>query len=98
MAISKAGQSAAESYSRVQGVTGEQTIKSTPGVLHRIVCRGTAASLTLTINDGTGGGNVVTVVDVPNGSTETYEFNVKFGTDIRVTPSATTVDAAIIYS
>lgn len=86
---------AAGSKTRIQNVTGEQTVKSSAGILHRIVlANGAAAVGSLTVTDGA---TTLLVAEVGADTTLSLEFGVQFDTNIKVTPSAATIDALIIY-
>jgi hypothetical protein len=87
---------AGTSKTRVQGVSTEQTVKSSAGILHRIVLsNGGASARTLTVTDGS---TVQTVLQLPASVTVSIPFEVAFATSIKVTPSHADVDALVIYS
>ena len=88
---------AAGSKTGVTGKTTEQIIKTTPGILHRIVVTNNTAVATLDISDGASPGGDVIVIRVPVDTTLSLYFNVQFDSSIRVTPSAATIDALIIF-
>ena len=86
---------AASSKSRVQGVSTEQTIKASAGLLHRIVVTNqNAAAQTLTVTDGS---TAQGVYWVPSKTTLSLEFGVSFSTSIKATPSHADIDALVIY-
>lgn len=87
-----------QSYTRVQGDASENTIKSGPGFVHRVVLSdpaGAAAAGTATLRDGAG--NDLIVLDVAQGQSRSIEIGVMFDTDIRVQNSDTDMDTLIIY-
>jgi hypothetical protein len=87
---------AGTSKMRVQGVSTEQTVKSSAGILHRIVLsNGGASARTLTVTDGS---TVQTVLQLPASATVSIPLEVAFATSIKVTPSHADVDALVIYS
>ena len=86
---------AAAQKARVQGVATEQTVKSSAGVLHRIVLsNGGATARTLTVTDGS---TVQNVMNIAPSDSRSCEFGVKVSTSIKVTPSHADVDALVIY-
>jgi len=83
------------SKTRVQGVSTEQTIKASAGLLHRIILsNGGATARTLTVTDGS---TVQNVINVPASSSQVVEFRARFVTSIKVTPSHADVDALLVY-
>lgn len=86
----------ASSKTRVTGENSEQTVKSSPGILWRIVVANQgAAAGTLTVSDGE---TDLIVIDIPNSEAAvSIEFGIEFNTDLRVTPSVTDIDALVIY-
>lgn len=85
----------AGSKTRVQNVTGDQTVKASPGTLHRIIFSNAAAAVgSLTVKDGS---TTLIVMELLQDTTLPVEFGVKFTTSIVVTPSAATIDALVIY-
>jgi hypothetical protein len=83
------------SKTRVQGVSTEQTVKASAGLLHRIVLsNGGASARTLTITDGA---TIQNVVNLPASQTIVVQIGVRFATSIKVTPSHAEVDALVIY-
>ena len=84
---------AAGSKTRIQNLTGEQTIKSSPGILHIIILSATVAG-TLTVSDGA---TPLNVLQIGANESKEFAFNAQFDTDIRVTPSAATVDALVMF-
>lgn len=86
---------AARKKTRVQGVTGDQTVKATPGLLDRIVVTNAAAAVgSITLKDGAA---VLGVYEVPADTTLTLLFGVVMATSIIVNPSATTMDALVVF-
>jgi len=86
---------AAGSKSRVQNANTEQTIRSSPGLLHRIVVtNANAAAQTLTLTDGA---TAQGVYWVPTKTTLSLEFGVPFATSIKATPSSVDLDALFLY-
>lgn len=93
-ALQKAGR-AAGTTTRVQGVTGSQTVKNAPAILHRaIIANADAAVQTLTIADDT---TVKIVVRVPAGDTRAIELGIGLAASLKVTPSNANIDALLIY-
>lgn len=83
------------SKTRVTGVATEQTIKSSPGILGRIVVHnGDAASQTLTLKDG---GDTLAVYSFAAGESVSLDFGVEMATSILVTPSDAQLDALVIF-
>lgn len=83
------------SKTRVQGVSIEQTVKASAGLLHRILLsNGGASARTLTLTDGA---TVQNVINLKASETVSLEIGVRFATSIKVTPSHAEVDALIIY-
>jgi hypothetical protein len=90
MPIRKAG-----NHARLQNVSTEQTVKSSAGVLRRIILsNGGATARTLTIKDNT---TTLNVLNVPASSSAVFEFGVEFATSLKITPSHADVDALVIY-
>lgn len=90
-----AKQAAVSNGTRVTGVTSEQTIKATAGILQRVVvANGNAAKQTLTLTDGA---SAKQVIQVPAGTTLSLTYGIAFGTSIKVTPSDNAVDALVMY-
>ena len=86
---------AAGSKSRIQGLTGDQTVKSTAGILHRIVVTNGAATVqTLTLKDGA---TTLLVAELPVDDVRVLDFNAVFDTSIIVNPSDTGIDALVLY-
>jgi hypothetical protein len=87
--------SLADGKLRVQGVTGDQTVKSTPGNLQRIIVANTNAAVqTLAVKDGA---TTQVVTSVPPNDTRDIPFGVGFTTSIVVTPSHANIDALVLY-
>lgn len=85
----------AASKSRVQGVTGNQTVKATPGTLHRIVvANADVAVQTLTVVDGA---TTQVVLRVAAGGMAVVDFGVAFTTSIVVNPSSANIDALVLF-
>lgn len=85
----------AGSKTRVQGVSTEQTVKSTSGILHRIVVTNAAAAVgSFTLKDGA---VTLGVFEVGVDTTLTLVFEMEMDTSILITPSATTMDLLVIY-
>jgi hypothetical protein len=85
----------AASKTRVQNVSTEQTVKSSAGLLHRIILSNAGGSArTLTVTDGA---TVQNVLNLPASSSMVVEFRVRFATSIKVTPSHAEVDALIVF-
>lgn len=79
---------------RITGVATQQTIKSSPGYVHRIILSNITTAATLTISDG---GTAFHVAQIGAPATLVIEIGAQFNTDIRVTPSATTIDALVVF-
>jgi hypothetical protein len=96
MAISNLRQQALASgaKTRVQNVTGDQTVKATAGMLNRIILSNVTAAATLTLKDGA---TTQTVIQIGAPQTLILDIGVPFTTSIVVTPSATTIDALVLY-
>jgi len=91
----KKAATAAGSKTRVQNVTGDQTVKATTGILWRIVVTNAAAAVgSITLKDGA---TTLGVFEVPADKTETFEFSCVMDTSIIIAPSATTMDALVIW-
>ena len=88
---------AAGSKTRVSGENTEQTIKATSGILHRIVVTNNTAVATLDISDGASPGGDQIVARIPVDVVTVIEIGCQFDTDIRITPSAATIDALVIF-
>lgn len=85
----------AASKTRVQGVSTEQTVKASAGILHRIVLsNGGAVARTLTVTDGA---TVQNVINLPASGSVSVAVRARFATSIKVTPSHADVDALIIF-
>lgn len=85
----------ARSKTRIQNLTGDQTVKATPGALRRIVVTNAAAAVgSVTVKDGA---TTLGVFEVGVDTTLTLVFDVEMDTSIVVAPSATTMDALVIY-
>jgi hypothetical protein len=85
----------AGSKTRVAGVTGDQVVKATPGVLHRIdVSNTNAAVQTLTLKDGA---TAQIVIQVPTKTTLLLDFGVPFATSIVLTPGSVDIDAMVLW-
>lgn len=81
--------------SRVQGVTGAQTIKASAGVLTRvIVANADAAAQTLTVLDGA---TTLIVLRLPAGDSRALELGLPMTSSIVVTPSSINLDALIVW-
>lgn len=90
MAIRKTG-----NYARIQNASTEQTVKSTAGVLIRIILsNGGATARTLTIKDGS---TTLTVLNLAASASAVIEFGIEFASSLKITPSHAEVDALIIY-
>lgn len=80
---------------RVQGVSSEQSIKATAGILQRIVItNANAAVQTLTVKDGA---TTLGVYEIGADKTESWEFGRVMDTSILVTPSSNDIDAQVIW-
>jgi hypothetical protein len=85
----------ASSKTRVQGVSTVQVVKSTAGLLRRIiVANSNAAVQTLTVTDGSTDQGVYSI---PPNDTRVLEFGVAFATSIKVTPSHANIDALVVF-
>ena len=83
------------SKTRVTGVSTEQTIKASAGLLHKIILsNGGATARTLTLTDGS---TVQNVLNLKASETVVIDAGVRFATSIKVTPSHAEVDALIIF-
>ncbi|HEX7334228.1 MAG TPA: hypothetical protein VF290_22170 [Pyrinomonadaceae bacterium] len=83
------------SKTRIQGVSTEQTVKATAGLLHRIVLsNGGSSARTLTLTDGA---TVQNVINLKASETVVLDIGARFATSIKATPSHAEVDALIIY-
>lgn len=80
---------------RVQNVTGDQTVKATGAMLARIVVANAAASVgTLTLKDGA---TIKFVLQVPASTSIFLDFGMFFTTSLIVNPSAATLDCLILF-
>lgn len=79
---------------RVQNVTGDQTVKATAGFVHRIILSNVTAAATLTLKDGA---TTLTVLQIGAPATASIPIAAPFATSIIITPSATTIDALVVY-
>lgn len=85
----------AGSKTRVQNVTGDQTVKATPGVLRRLVIsNANAAVQTLTLKDGA---STIIVIQVPATTTISLPIESGHTTSIVVNPSHANIDALVLY-
>lgn len=90
MPIRKAG-----NHARLQNVSTEQTVKSSAGVLKRIILSNSGGSAyTLTIKDNA---TTLTVLNAPALSSAVFELGVEFTSSLKITPSNAAVDALVIY-
>ena len=88
-------EASAGSKTRVQGVTGDQTVKATAGILHRIVVTNAAAAVgSITLKDGA---TTLGVFEVGVDTTLTLVFGCNMDTSIIINPSASTMDALVIW-
>jgi hypothetical protein len=83
-------------YTRIQNVTGDQTVKATRGILRWIVLSNSGAAATLTLKDGA---TTVLVLNVPASTAApvALAFHAAFSTSIIVAPSAASVDALVVW-
>jgi hypothetical protein len=87
--------SRASSKTRVQNDATEQTIKSSAGVLQRILASNVNAGVqTVTVKDGS---STLIVLRIPAGATSSFEFGIPFATSLKTTNSHADVDALIIF-
>ena len=82
--------------SRLQNANTEQTIKSSAGILHRVVLSNSSTAGTLTIKDGS---TTLIVLNVPASTAApvAIEFGIAFSSSLKMTPSATSIDALVVY-
>lgn len=89
---------AAGNYTRINGVTSEQTVTSSETIVHEIsasVPSGASSAATVTVKDGT---TVVHVMEVAIGGNTRIDPNVVFGDGLRITPSTSDVDVFAAYT
>jgi hypothetical protein len=93
---SGAAQRQATSKARVQGVTGNQTVKATAGYVYRVVLSNSGIAGTLTLIDGA---TTLIVLNVLASTMDaiSLEIGAPFTTSIVVNPSATGIDVLVIY-
>lgn len=83
-------------WTRVQNTAAEQTVRASPGQLHRIILSNSGAAATLTLKDGA---TTMQVLNVPANTAAPVSLDMgplKFATSLKVTASATSVDALFI--
>lgn len=85
----------ASQKARVTGVTGDQTVKSGPALLHRLVIsNGDAAVQTVTLKDGA---TTLIVIKVPTGQAFQPELFIQIATSIIINPSNANLDVLVVY-
>ena len=91
---------ASGSWQRVDGQTTQATIVTGSSILNRIIVTGDGAAATLTVSDGDAGtvANILNILEVPSGESETFEFGVNMTNGISVTPGEATTDSTVIYN
>lgn len=81
---------------RVQNTTDETTVKSSAGVLQRVILsNGGGSARTLTIKDGA---TTLNVLNIAANASAFFDFGVRFATSLKVTASHADVDALIVYA
>ena len=96
MAGRKNPSAASPSYLRIQNTAVEQTVKSSAGLLRRIVAsNANAAVQTVTVKDAT---TTIGVYKIPANDTRVLEFGLDIGTSLKVTNSDTAQDTLVVYS
>ena len=91
---------ASSSWQRVDGQTTQATIVTGSSVLQRIIVTGDGAAATLLVSDGDGStaANILNILEVPSGTSETFEFGANMSNGISVTPGEATTDSVVIYN
>ena len=87
----------ASAFTRVDGENTEQTITVGESILHSVTLTGDGAAGTLLISNGAAGADDLTILEIESGKSQTFQFNVRMSTGIRVTPGEVTTDCLIIY-
>jgi hypothetical protein len=91
----KSGLFFASQKTRVQGVTGDQTVKNAPALLHRLlISNADAAVQTVTIKDGA---TTLNVVRCPAGQSFQPELYIKMGTSLIINPSNANLDVLVAF-
>jgi hypothetical protein len=85
----------ASQKTRVSGVTGDQTVKATPALLHRLVISNNdVAAQTVTIKDGAA---TLIVIKVPPNSPFQPELFIQMVTSVILNPSNANLDILAVY-
>jgi hypothetical protein len=85
----------ASKKTRVQGVTGNQTVKATPALLHRLlISNSDAAVQTVTLLDG---GTTLNVIRCPAGQSFQPELYIQMGTSLVINPSNANLDVLAVF-
>ena len=86
---------AAGNYTRIYGVTTPQTIKTAPGIVHRVIINVGVANAIIALRDGPS--TDVAAITLPDSASRVIEVGAVFGSDIRIVPSNPGLDFTVIW-